>query len=92
MLHNPANKVHNIQLVSENLAIVKYTKIEEFVEDLGTASVVVASWVTAQARLKLYTYLEQLGDRVLYMDTGWLYLLFFIVTVTVTVTFELQIL
>ena len=31
---------------------------------------IVAAWVTAQARLKLYSYLEPLGDRVLYMDTG----------------------
>lgn len=32
-------------------------------------SVTIASYVTATARLKLYSYLEQLKERVLYFDT-----------------------
>lgn len=35
----------------------------------GSSNVVVGSFVTAQARLKLYAYLKQLGERVLYCDT-----------------------
>ena len=41
---------------------------EEFVEESGRTNVVIAAYTTAQARLKLYSYLEQLGPRVLYAD------------------------
>ena len=34
---------------------------EEFVEESGKTNVVIAANTTAQARLKLYSYLEQLG-------------------------------
>ena len=30
----------------------------------------ISAYVTSQARLKLYTYLERLQERVLYFDTG----------------------
>jgi hypothetical protein len=42
---------------------------EEFVEESGRTNVVIAAYTRAQARLKLYSYLEQLGPRVLYADT-----------------------
>ena len=42
---------------------------DEYVEDNVSSNCVIAAWVTAQARLKLYEYLEELDDRVLYMDT-----------------------
>lgn len=35
----------------------------------GRTNVVIAAYTTAQARLKLYSYLESLGDRTLYADT-----------------------
>lgn len=34
-----------------------------------TVNVCLASYTTAQARLKLYSYLDQLGELVLYYDT-----------------------
>ena len=46
-----------------------YQKVDDFVEDLASTNCIIAAWVTAQARLKLYSYLEPLDDRVLYMDT-----------------------
>ena len=36
---------------------------------LYITNVAIAVYTTAQARLKLYSYLEKLGDRVLYYDT-----------------------
>ena len=51
------------------MVCVSYCKVDEFVPELPNTSSVIAAWVTAQARLKLYSYLEQLKDRVLYMDT-----------------------
>ena len=42
---------------------------EEAVETSPVTNVVVAAYTTAQARLKLYSYLEHLGERALYYDT-----------------------
>lgn len=42
---------------------------DDFVETRGRTNVVIAAYTTAQARLKLYSYLERLGDRTLYADT-----------------------
>ena len=50
---------------------MRYQYKEEFVEESGRTNVVIAAYTTctAQARLKLYSYLEQLGPRALYADT-----------------------
>lgn len=42
---------------------------EETYEPLSTVNVALAAYTTVQARLKLYSYLEKFGDRVLYYDT-----------------------
>lgn len=42
---------------------------EDFVETSSKTNVVIAAYTTAQARLKLYSYLEELGARALYADT-----------------------
>lgn len=44
---------------------MRYQYKEEFVEESGRTNVVIAAYTTAQARLKLYSYLEQLGARAL---------------------------
>lgn len=48
---------------------VNYVLEDESVSPTPTANVVIAAYTTAQARLKLYSYLEQLKERVLYCDT-----------------------
>jgi len=40
---------------------------DEFLELLKNTNIIIASYVTAQARLKLYSYLEILQERVLYL-------------------------
>ena len=42
---------------------------EQFVEASQKTNVIVAAYTTALARLKLYGYLERLGERTLYCDT-----------------------
>ena len=42
---------------------------ENFVDTNPKPNVVIAAYTTAQARLKLYSYLENLGTRTLYVDT-----------------------
>jgi hypothetical protein len=48
---------------------MRYQFKEEFIKESGRTNVVIAAYTTAQARLKLYSYLEQLGPRALYADT-----------------------
>jgi hypothetical protein len=55
--------------VSDEMVEMRYQCKEEFVEESGRTNVVIAANTTAQARLKLYSYLEQLGPRTLYADT-----------------------
>ena len=52
----------------EHLALRWKTK-EDFLEPLPNTNVILAAYTTAQARLKLYSLLEGLQERVLYMDT-----------------------
>ena len=42
---------------------------EEYVEESANSNPIIASFVTAHARLKLYTYLEGLQERAFYKDT-----------------------
>ena len=79
LIDDGANVVMAIRFVGEERVEVKYHDEERFVEDPKTTNVIIAAWVTAQARLKLYTYLEELGDRVFYMDTGACY--FFVIII-----------
>ncbi|XP_031355210.1 uncharacterized protein LOC116179552 [Photinus pyralis] len=69
MLTDPAVELNSIIPVNDETLIVNWTLPEEAVEPLRTTNVVLAAYTTAHARLKLYSYLEQLGERVLYFDT-----------------------
>lgn len=68
-LVNPAVIVSNILPINDSVLVVSYEFKEECYDILPTVNVCLAAFVTTQARLKLYNYLEQLGDRVLYYDT-----------------------
>jgi hypothetical protein len=70
LVFDPSNEVQSIQIVNPKMLCVAYRKAEEFIEDAANTNVIIASWVTAQARLELESYLDKLNDRVLYMDTG----------------------
>jgi hypothetical protein len=70
LVFDPTNEVQSIQIVNPKMMCVAYRKAEEFIEDAANTNVIIASWVTAQARLELESYLDKLNDRVLYMDTG----------------------
>lgn len=69
MLTNPSIAVNSVLPVGEDTLIVNWAHIEDAADSLTTVNVCVAAYVTTQARLKLYSYLEKLGDRVLYYDT-----------------------
>ncbi|KAG5891209.1 hypothetical protein JTB14_036126 [Gonioctena quinquepunctata] len=69
MMSNPTIYVNTVLPVNEDTLIVNWEYREEACDSLPTVNVVIAAFVTAQARLKLYSYLEQLEKRVLYYDT-----------------------
>ena len=67
---DPTSIVSDMHAVSDEMISLTYSKEEEFVEALGNTNPVLAAYTTTQARLKIYTYIEQLlQDRVLYLDT-----------------------
>lgn len=61
--------VNYIQEIDDDVLLVNWEYREEAVDQLSSVNVVLAAYVTALARLKLYSYLEPLGDRALYYDT-----------------------
>lgn len=69
LLTNPAIGVTSIYEVNEETQAVNWEYLDEAAELLPTVNVGIAAYTTTQARLKLYSYLHRLGDRVLYYDT-----------------------
>lgn len=69
LLYNPEINVNHIFEVNDEVVIAGWEHKEETVEALSTVNVSIAAFTTAQARLKLYSYLEKLEERVLYYDT-----------------------
>lgn len=69
ILSNPAIVVNTVLPVNENTLVVNYEYKDESYHVLPTVNVCLAAYTTAMARLKLYSYLEMLGERVLYYDT-----------------------
>ena len=70
LVDNPSVEVNSVHFVSEEMCTVnwKYLKSDEL-PSAAFSSVAVAAHVTAQARLHLFSFLEKLGNRVLYCDT-----------------------
>lgn len=66
---DPAYEVNSLMIFNENLVALNYRMVDQIVAPSNKTNCIVAAYVTAQARLKLYYYLERLGRRVLYFDT-----------------------
>ena len=69
LVTNPLKQVKNVEVFGEQFLLVNWEDLESIVEPPACSNVVVGSFVTAQARLKLYGVLHQLDKRVLYFDT-----------------------
>ena len=59
----------NVNLVNDEVVEMFYTMKDPFVEAAGNTNVVLAAFTTAQARIKLYKVMRELGQRVCYYDT-----------------------
>lgn len=69
-LTNPGIEVTDIMdLNDDGPLLVTYKAVDEAITPGRHSSAVIAAYVTATARLKLYSYLEDLGERALYFDT-----------------------
>ena len=62
-------QIHAVRIINENLMMVTYSSEDEYIEGNNTVNPVIAAFTTAHARLRLYSYLEQLQDGVIYFDT-----------------------
>ena len=62
-------KIYSIVPINEDVIQVCWRNKDEFIEIQPNTNVPIACYMTAQARLHLYGYLEKLQRRVLYFDT-----------------------
>ena len=64
-----SQEIENVSFVNDAMIEIRWKFKDNFVEPTSRTNVIIAAYTTAQARLKLYSYLEQLGQRALYADT-----------------------
>ena len=68
VLDDDSIEVQNIRFCTEDVLEVVYTYKEEAILPNNRTNVFVAAFTTCHARLKLYSYLQTLGEQVLYYD------------------------
>ena len=59
----------NKRFVNNETVQLDWVYNDDFIKASARTNVIIAAYTTAQARLKLYSYLKLLGERVLYCDT-----------------------
>ena len=70
LLSKDSISVTRIDSVSAEMVRVEYSNTANFVDEQANVNVVVAAYTTAYGRLELYKYLDLLGPRCIYFDTG----------------------
>ena len=63
-------EVISTDIVAPDVLLVNYRKKEQFQEATPFTNIVIASLVTANARMRLYEALDKLQNQALYCDTG----------------------
>ena len=69
MMTDDTLEVTDLMYANRELVVIRWRTKGEFLDSPPNTNVVLAAYTTAQARLKLYTLLEGLQERVLYFDT-----------------------
>lgn len=69
MLTNPNIEVNDITPINDEVMLTSWRDVKDATTPASFTSVVIAAYVTAIARIKLYSYLDMIGERVLYFDT-----------------------
>lgn len=70
LLTSDAVEVQNVRFVNEEIVEMHYIHARDFIPVNAKTNAVLAAFTTAHARLKLYSVIEGLNERVLYFDTG----------------------
>ena len=65
----PVVEVSHLRFCTDDVLEIIYTRHTEDVTPSNKVNIFIASFTTCWARLKLYSYLDILGERVLYYDT-----------------------
>ncbi|XP_067685645.1 uncharacterized protein [Haliotis asinina] len=68
-LTDPKKTLHDFLILNHNVAQFQWTHDTEFIPESDTTNIFIASFTTCWARLKLYSVLDMLQERVLYYDT-----------------------
>jgi hypothetical protein len=69
LLNTPTEEISDVNFINQEVVEVRHRTNLDFLELSPNTSVVMAAFVTCQARLKLYNALDILDRRVLYFDT-----------------------
>ncbi|CAC5376018.1 unnamed protein product [Mytilus coruscus] len=69
ILTSDRQEVQDVSFVTDDMVRINWINQSQFIEETGRTNVVIAAYTTTQARLELYSYLENLGERALYCDT-----------------------
>jgi hypothetical protein len=69
LVMSPTVRIIKVIILNDQSLLVSHENIDDARENLNTINVSVAAYTTCGARLKLYSCLELLGQRVLYYDT-----------------------
>jgi hypothetical protein len=70
LLTSPGTEVTNLIFPNEEMVWFSWKYAKDNIASGKSVNVAVAAYVTTQARLKLYDYLNKLGESVLYCDTN----------------------
>ena len=69
IITDPLKEVTNLRIFSEDVMEIVFTVADDECVENGKTNVFVAAFTTCHARLKLYSYLHAMQERVLYFDT-----------------------
>ena len=69
LLTSDEQNVKNVRFLSDEAVQLDWVYNDDFIRASCSTNVVIAAYTTAQARLKLYSYLEKLDRSVIYCDT-----------------------
>lgn len=70
LLSSAGIDLKKVDCIGDTMVRAEYINDSEFVKEQQNVNVVIAAYTTSYGRLQLYNCLDQLGDRVLYFDTG----------------------
>ena len=76
VLNDPTVKVKDFFLANSEVAVVEHCRIDGFESDTESfTNVLIATFTTSLARLKLYKILKEAGERTLYFDTDSIFMI-----------------